>query len=378
MMSKLESITYKSAGVNNALKEKCSKLFYEASKQTWENRKGRIGEIQSGYDSFSGFRNIDISNLNNAVAGTCSDGIGTKQVIAQRLSSYTKDFSYHKGIMHDLFAMPIEDALVRGAEPVLINWTINFNKPNIELAEYLAQGSLDAARVARVAIFNGETADLGNLIGGFGTQRYIADATVFWVANKKRIIDGKSVKEGDKIIAFKEEGFRSNGLTLVRKIGGRAFGRSWHEKEINGKNIAELALIPSRIYCPAVVDMFGGYGMEPRANVHAVAHITGGGIPEKIKRALAPSGLGAIIYKQFEPSEPIKLFQELGKVKDLEAYKTWNMGNGMMVITDEPEKIIAIAKEYNIEAKEAGEITKGPEIMLKNMGIYNKGEYLPF
>lgn len=377
-MVNLESMTYEKAGVNNNLKEQCSKLFYEASKKTWANRNGRIGEIHTGYDSFSGFRFLDISNLSNAIVGAASDGIGTKQVIAERLSSYTGNFSCHKGLMYDLFAMPVEDALVKGAEPVIINWTINFNKPHIELAKYLALGSIEAAREARVAVFSGETADLGDIVGGFGKQRYLADATIVWVANKKRALNGMDVKIGDSIVAFEEKGFRSNGLTLVRKIGEKAFGKKWHEREIDGNNIAELALTPSRIYCSAVVDMFGGYNMKPKASVHAVAHITGGGIPEKMKRVLAPSGLGAIIYNQFEPPRVMKLFQDLGKVKDLEMYKTWNGGNGMMIITNEPDKVISVAEKKGIVAKKAGEIIKEQEIILKNMGLYNKGEFFSF
>ena len=279
--------------------------------------------------------------------------------------------------MYDLFDMVADDAVVRGAEPIWINWTINFNKPHFELAKYLAEGSVEAAKLARVAIFSGETADLGDIVGGYGDFRYIADSTVYWIANKNRAINGKNVKVGDIVVMFKEDGFRSNGLRLVRQIGEKVFGENWHEKEVDGNNLAMMVITPSRIYCAAVVDMFGGYNMIPRANVNAVAHITGEGIPGKMKRILLPSGLGAVINNQFEPSPIMQLFQRLGNVDDLEMYNTWNGGNGMAVVTSEPDKVISIAREHGIDAKDAGEIIKEPVIKIRNMGIQKQGEFLP-
>ena len=204
-MSEQAGMTYKSAGVDNSVKERVSRLFYDASKKTWVNRKGRIGEIKSGVDSFSGYRSCDFSNLKDAEVGMGNDGIGTKQVIAQRLSTYTGDYSCHRGLPKDLLAMVVDDSGVRGAESILVTTTFNFNtlgENHVKLAEHLAQGMIEAANDARVAIFSGETADLGDVVGGYGNERYIADATALWVANTKRAITGKNLKPGIPLVAY--------------------------------------------------------------------------------------------------------------------------------------------------------------------------------
>jgi len=363
-------MNYKEAGVDNDLKAQCSKLFYEAAKKTWFNRKKKFGEITACQDAFTGGRGFLLKNDSNYISGLASDGIGTKQVIAQRYSTFTGDFTCHQDIMKDLFAMPADDCPMKGAEPILLNWTINFNKPNLECTRALAKGSVIAAAEAGVAIFSGETAELGDIVGGYGDVRYLADATVFWVAQKDYLLDPKDIEVGDSIVALKEDGFRSNGLTLVRKIAEQAYGDKWHEKEVNGENLAKMALVPSRIYAKAVVQM---YGM-----IWSVAHITGGGIPEKLKRAMAGSNLGASLTNLYEPSKAIKTFQELGKVKDIDAYNTWNMGNGMLIITNTPSQIIEIARRYGIEARIAGEVIKEPYIEILNKGMFNKNESLRF
>ncbi len=365
-----EKIDYKAAGVDVDLGNECSKLMYEASRITWENRKGKIGEVIIPFDDFSGLRFTNISNLKDVSMGANSDGVGTKMELAERLSTYTGDFSYHKGIAYDLLAMVCDDAVVRGAEPITFNSVIDVNKLNKDLIQNLAIGMIGAAKDARVAVVNGEIAELGDRVGGYGDFHYNWAGTVTWIANKNRLITGDDIQVGDYIVSLKETGFRSNGLSLFRKVMKKYHGDNWHEKKYQGKNLAELALIPSRIYTSAIVDMFGGYDQEPRARVKAVAHITGGGISEKLGRVLKKSGYGADITELFEPSQLMLYCQELG-VEDREAYKTWNMGNGMLIVTDQPEKVIDIAKEYSIDAKTVGEIMKEPGIKIKNKGFYS-------
>ena len=120
--------------------------------------------------------------------------------------------------------------------------------------------------------------------------------------------------------------------------------------------------------------MFGGYCGEPKTEVHGVAHITGGGIPGKLGRILKPSGLGAVIDEPFEPSEFIKYTQALGNVSDIEAYRTWNMGQGMIVITPKPDEVIRIAENYRIPSQTIGIVTREQGIKIKNKGALNPEE----
>ena len=369
-------VDYADAGVDIELGDDASKVLYEAAKQTWENREGRLGELIVPVDDFSGVRAIDVSGL---PAGTLMnmgfDGVGTKMELAERLGDHTT-------IAYDLFAMVCDDAIVRGAEPVLIGSLLDVNTLGrgnnnyLEQVKQLARGYIAAAKAANVAIVNGEIAELGNRVGGFGQFNYNWGAAVVWFAQKDRMFTGHEIVEGDALVGLREKGFRSNGLSLVRKILEKEHGEEWHNKTLpNGGNIGKAVLFPSTIYSAAVGAMTGGYEGNPRAEVHGFAHITGGGLPGKLGRVLGPSGLGANVNDPFSPALLMLACQRLGNVTDREAYKTWNMGQGGVVITPEPEKIIGIAEEYEIEAKQIGTVTgKDSRIHIDNRGYRRASE----
>lgn len=373
----IKEATYKAAGVDVELGDECSKIMYEACKKTWGNRKGKIGEVKTEYDDFSGLRFIDFSGQKVSV-GMNFDGVGTKIEAAERLSSLNKDFSAHKGIAFDLFAMVCDDALVRGTEPVAVGSILDVNKLNKDLIKVLAEGMVEAAEAARVAVINGEIAELGERIGGFGGYRYNWGASVLWAADKGKMISGKDIAAGDKLVGFKEDGFRSNGLSLVRKILKDTFGEDWHQSEQAGKSVAEWMLTPSKIYCRAITDIIGGFGETPKARIKGIAHITGGGLSGKLGRTLKPVGVGAVITEPFQPGRMMLYCQEWGKVDDKEAYRTWNMGNGMVLVTGEPETLIEIAGKYKIQAKVIGEVRKEPGIRILSKGKFSEDEELTF
>jgi phosphoribosylformylglycinamidine cyclo-ligase len=343
-----------------------------------QNREGKLGEIIVPFDDFSGIRAIDVSMLpHGSLMGVGFDGIGTKVMVAQMLNK-------HDTIARDLFAMVCDDAVVRGAEPVLVGSILDVNslkggEERVKQVKELAKGYIDAAKMANVAVFNGETAELGSLIGGFGPFNYNWGGAVVWFARKDRMFTGREIKEGDSLVGLCELGFRSNGLSLVRKVMKDKHGEEWYKKEFKQTiTLGEAVLTPSTIYCAAVVEMFGGYCKEPKTEVHGVAHITGGGLPEKLKRILRPSGLGAEIDNPFEVRGIMKYVQEQGNVSDIEAYQTWNMGQGMVVITPNPLEVQKIAVEYGIPCQTIGKVVKNPEIKIRNMGVQKQGEFLSF
>jgi phosphoribosylformylglycinamidine cyclo-ligase len=183
---------------------------------------------------------------------------------------------------------------------------------------------------------------------------------------------GSEINPGDAVVGLREHGLRSNGLSLVRKIFDATNGPNWHEVNFQGESLAQIALKPSTIYSKAVVNMFGGVNDEPKAELHGVAHITGGGIPSKLGRILKPSGFGAELFDLFEPSEIFNYCQEHGQITDIEAYRTWNMGQGMFIITPEPETVISIARSFEIEAKVVGKITQNKGIKILSKGFHAK------
>jgi len=374
------STTYADSGVNIDLGDDVSKILYNAAKQTWDNRKGKLGELIVPFDDFSGVRAIDVSGLpKGTLMNIGFDGVGTKMEIAERMNN-------HKTIAYDLFAMVCDDAVVRGAEPVLIGSILDVNSLGrgndtyIDQVKQLAEGYIGAAKAANVAIVNGEVAELGNRVGGFGPFNYNWGAAVVWFAKKDRLFTGREIKEGDWLVGLKEYGFRSNGLSLVRKILLNDYGENWHNEAFEEGTLGEYALLPSRIYSGAVVDMFGGFDGEPKAEVHGVVHVTGGGIPGKLGRVLKPSGLSARLNAPYEATPLMRHCQLIGDVEDFEAYKTWNMGQGMIIITPDPTSVIATAKQHSIESKLIGQVYKDsdPGIRIWDEGCYSAGEYLVF
>ncbi|MFA5995784.1 MAG: AIR synthase-related protein [Patescibacteria group bacterium] len=352
--------TYASSGVNIELGDDVSKILYNAAKATWQNRAGKLGEVIVPFDDFSGVRAINVGNL---PAGTLMnigfDGVGTKVEIAERVGD-------HSTMAFDLLAMVCDDAVVRGAEPVLVGSILDVNSLSLEAVKQLAIGYVAAAKQANVAIVNGEVAELGSRVHGYGAFNYNWGAAVVWFVHKDKMFTGKEIKIGDSVVALQETGFRSNGLSLTRKILATSYGENWHTVKFNNSTLGQLALTPSRIYSAAVVAMMN------KTSVHGVVHVTGGGIPGKLGRVLKASGFGAELTNLFAPCDLMLHCQAKGNVPDEEAYKTWNMGNGMLIITPEPEQIMSIAKQYNIKAQVAGKIISDKKINIKNKGYFQK------
>jgi phosphoribosylformylglycinamidine cyclo-ligase len=369
------SQTYAQAGVNVDMGAKASGILYDASKKTWVNRKGRLGEVIIPFDDFSGLRFVRVDKL---PAGTVmygnSDGVATKMEIAERAGKFDT-------VAFDLMAMVCDDAVIRGGEPVLLKSVLDVNtlgndESRLTYIKELAKGYVAAAKAANVAIINGELAQLNNRMGRMERLSLEWSADVTWFAHESRLITGKQVKPGHKLVGLQEEGLRCNGISLVRKLLRETYGETWENTDFNGKPLADVALQPSRIYSAAVTEMFGGYDLsqEAKAIITAAANITEGGIPEKFGRALKPSGLGALIDDPFIPCDLMLHCQELGNVSDTEAYRTWNMGQGMIIVTPDPEPVIAVAAAHGITAKVIGHIIEEPVIRIKNKGFYSQKE----
>ena len=372
------SISYKDSGVDIHLGDKASKILYEASRETWGNRAGRLGEVVTPFDDFTGLRMMEVGKLpEGTVLGIGFDGVGTKIEISERISR-------HDTIAHDLFAMVCDDAVVRGGEPVVVGTVLDVNSLGngdegfIDFIKQLAEGYVNAAQEARVAVVNGEVAELGVRVNGYGSFNYNWSAGVIWFARKDRMFTGYEIEPDDFLVGLKEEGFRSNGLSLVRRVLAQHHGEHWQFEDKGGAALGELVLRPSSIYTKAVVEMTGGAEGAPRAEVHGVAHITGGGIPGKLGRILKPRQMGAVIDSPFVPGEIVLYCQGAGGVLDEDAYQTWNMGQGMVIVTPEPEPVIKIAQENKIEAKIIGKVKSAPGIEVLSQGIFKKNKVLNF
>ena len=388
--------------VNIAAGDDVSRILYEASKLTHQNRPGLLVEF---HESFSGFRAIPLSTLKdigNLYMNLGFDGVGTKIEIAERLDD-------HSVIAHDLFAMVCDDAVVRGAEPIAVGSVLDVRQLNdtehTRLAvRHLAEGYVRAAKEANVVVVNGETAELGGRVDGYrlgpsllqkiynfvlmrkfpdNSFNYNWAAATLWIAHKERMLTGHQIKPGDALVGLAEHGFRSNGITDVRKAMRKNYGPQWHnqvETDLGNVSLGRLVQIPSTIYAGFVSELTGGYDIEkePKAEIHGVAHITGGGQPSKLGRMLEPSGLGVVIDDPIEPPQIMTYVQELRGFSDEKAYGKWHMGAGMVIVTPEPEKVQTEAEAQGITAQKIGYVTDEPVIRIKNRGAVQDAEWLEF
>jgi phosphoribosylformylglycinamidine cyclo-ligase len=363
---------YALAGVDVDVEAEASRIMYEASKKTFKNRKGLIGEIVTPFNDFAAIKIVAVGNLpKDSYFSIGFDTGGTKVEVAQRVG-------VHSTIAFDVLAMVCDDAVLRGGEPVLVGTNLDIKSLGMDdkylpIVRELAEGYVAAANEANVAIINGEIIQMGSLVSGHGEFPYHWGAACLWFAHKDKLFTGVEIQPGDSIVALRERGFRCNGWTLVRKIFKDLHGEEWHTVPFESSTLGVQALAPSVIYSRLVVDIHGGFASEGKAEIHGVVHVTGGGLPEKMVRVLRPSKLGARLDDLFSPPEIMQYAQRGGVVSDADAYGTWNMGQGMLIITPEPDVVITEAKKYSIDAKIAGEIISEPNVVITSKGSETPG-----
>lgn len=330
--------TYEESGVNIELGDKCSRIAYQAAKATFTGRKGMIGEPSVDEGGFSGVLDMgDFYLLQN------DDGVGSKIKIAEQINKYDS-------LGYDLIAMVADDAVCMGAETISVTNTLDVNKVNEEKIQALMDGLKKAALEHKIVIPGGEIAELGNMLNG-----YLWNATAVAVVEKNKLIRGADIQSGDKIIGLRSDGFRSNGFSLVRYILKEKFGEKWASEKYDGeKTWGELTLTPSKIYSSAVLDMHGRYKEEAKVQLKGVVHVTGGGIYGNLERIL--KGRKADLNNLPAAHEMMQKLMEIGNVSEDEAYKTWNMGVGMILISNDVEQIEEICRNHGIEMQVIGEI----------------------
>lgn len=371
------SDAYSKAGVDVAIEAKVSRLMYEAAKKTFKNRENLIGSIVTPFDDFSGLRMVSVEKLpSGSFLSVGFDTAGTKVEIAQRTG-------VHNTIAFDVLAMVCDDAVVRGGEPVLVGTTLETSgfgqdERYLPIVEQLAEGYVAAAEAAGVAVINGEIVQMGSMVSGYGPFAYHWGASCVWFGAKERLLTGREIQAGDSVIALREHGFRCNGWSLVRKIFLEAHGDEWHALAFEGTTLGLAALAPSIIYSKFIASVHGGFATAGPVQLHGVAHITGGGLPEKVGRMLRPTKLGARLDDLFDPPPVTKYCQEKGSITDADAYQAWNMGQGMILISDRPDEVLTHASRAGIEARIAGEITSDGIISITSKGTEKTGQVLQY
>ncbi|MBN2087116.1 phosphoribosylformylglycinamidine cyclo-ligase [Candidatus Peregrinibacteria bacterium] len=339
---------YKESGVDVELGDRCSKLAYNAAKETFVGRNGMIGQpvVQDG--GFTGMLDMgDFYMIQN------DDGVGTKIEVAEKMKKFDT-------LGYDLVAMVADDGICVGAEVISVTNTLDSPSLDEEMIKGLMFGLKKAALEQKIVVPGGELAELGNALNGS-----VWNATAVGIVEKDKVITGENITEGDIVIGLKSDGIRSNGLSLARMILKEKFGEDWVSADYgDGRTWGEVILTPCKIYHRAILNLIGGYKQERKVNIKGIVHNTGGGIPGNLPRLLKSKGLGANLDSLIEPHEFMRKMMEYGNVERSEAYKTWNMSIGMMMVVNssDVDKVINGLSDQQIQSQVIGKVTGGTEI----------------
>jgi len=337
------AIDYKNAGVDVEAGYSAVKLMKEYVKSTYD--KNVVGDL----GSFGGFYSLsDKEDGDVLVAGT--DGVGTKL-------KYAFVANRHDTIGIDAVAMCVNDIICQGAKPLIFLDYIALGKLVPEKVAEIVKGVSIGCRQAGCALIGGETAEMPSF---YQNGEYDIAGFSCGIAKKNKIINGSTIKLGDKIIGIKSSGIHSNGYSLVRQLF-KPEDKSILEfdSKLNAKPI-DVLLTPTRIYVKLILDLI------ERFEINGIAHITGGGFIENIPRII-PQGLGAKIYKNsYEIPNIFKVLQEKAGIDDRKIYNTFNMGIGMTLVVNPSiaDDIINYGKTIGEDMVIIGEIKNGEGVEL--------------
>lgn len=325
----MTSPSYAGSGVDIRLGDQASQLLFSAAQKTWENRKGKFGEIKALDTHFRTSRFFEATDPSGKTCLGCNfDGIGTKIELAERLRSFDN-------VAFDLLAMVCDDAAVQGAEPVHVGSVLDVGKIDLEIIEQLAVGLVAAAADAGVAVVNGELAELPGRISGYGVSPLNWSGACFWAANLDKIRSWERAIPGDVVIGVAERGFRSNGFTLLRTIFRNDGGPNWGAGSDRPLlDLIRFAAQPSIIYSRYIQSLTGGLTGIWTDGLRGFVHVTGGGLLGRILFYCKTNKVRLRVGDNARPPLPMCHICELGNVDMEEAYRTWNMGLGLIVICD--------------------------------------------
>jgi phosphoribosylformylglycinamidine cyclo-ligase len=313
--------TYKDAGVDLEVYRQSMARLPRLLHRTYSPR------VIPNDGGFAGLFQLDFASAlfarkyQEPVLVSCTDGVGTKLKVAQLVGA-------HNTVGIDLVAMSVNDAICCGAEPLFFLDYVAMSHDDPALLEQIVEGISDGCLDADCALLGGETAIMPDL---YARGDYDLAGFCVAVAERKRLIDGRSISPGDVILGVASSGLHSNGYSLARKvvfdIAGLAVNE--HVDEL-GATVGQALIEPTRIYVRAVRRILGYYRVKKV--VHGIAHITGGGLHENLERIL-PSGIRVTIDRGSWTAPPIFAWlARLGEIDSDEMDRVFNMGVGLALV----------------------------------------------
>jgi phosphoribosylformylglycinamidine cyclo-ligase len=333
-----DSLSYKDAGVDIDAGHALVERIKSAAQRT--HRPGVLGSL----GGFGGLFQLP-GGYREPVLVSGTDGVGTKLRLAI-------DARRHGTIGIDLVAMCVNDIVVTGAEPLFFLDYYATGRLDVEVASAVVASIGRGCEQSGCALIGGETAEMP---GMYDSGDYDLAGFAVGIVEKSRIIDGSKVSSGDVLIGLPSSGPHSNGYSLIRKILARS-GASL-DTELEGKPLHEWLLAPTRIYVKPLLKLMA------TLPVHALSHITGGGLLDNIPRVL-PAGAQAVIDPQRWPRSALfDWLQARGKVTDREMYRTFNCGIGMVAVVpaEHAQAAVELLRGEGEEALIIGEIVSSSD-----------------
>jgi phosphoribosylformylglycinamidine cyclo-ligase len=344
-------ISYAQSGVSIDANDQMVDRIYSSLTSTFgprviEARNGFAGMFRLDYDE-----RLFKKNYKNPVLVACTDGVGSKVQLAVMARKFDT-----VGI--DLVAMSVNDMLVVGAEPLFFLDYLGVHQLEPAFVGALVQGIASGCKIAECALIGGETAEMPDTYtkGDFDMAGFAVG-----VVEKNRIIDGQRVQPGDIVLGLASSGLHSNGYTLARTICFKRCQLALEEypDELEGMTVQEALLQPTRIYVRSIIRLLSGY--KVKRVVHAMAHITGGGLVGNLPRVL-PDQCNAVIDPSTWPVPQVFSFlQTRGPVATEEMYRVFNMGIGFVLVVapDFADSITSKLSRLGETVYRIGTITRG-------------------
>ncbi len=335
-------LTYKDSGVDTQEGQRAVTLMKNHVEKTFSPN------VLTGLGSFGGLYSLGKLTMEEPVLVAGTDGVGTKLKIAFQMDK-------HDTVGQDLVAMCVNDILCQGAMPLFFLDYIATGKVVAEEIAVLVSGIAQACEKSGLSLIGGETAEMPDF---YQEKEYDMAGFAVGMVDRKKIVDGSRVKEGDVVIGIPSSGLHSNGYSFVRKFFFELMGYKVDTliPELGG-TLGEVLLTPTKLYVKPVLEVL------QKVDIHGMVHVTGGGFYENVPRILA-DGLSITLDSSKIPSLPIfDYIKKMGKIEEKELYSSFNMGIGFILVVDETEseKTLALLREQGEQGVLLGSVSCGTE-----------------
>jgi phosphoribosylformylglycinamidine cyclo-ligase len=276
-------------------------------------------EVLGGIGGFAGLWDASaLTRYRSPVLASSTDGVGTKVAIAQALDR-------HDTIGHDLVGMVVDDIVVVGAKPLFMTDYIACGHVVPERIAEIVRGIADGCRITGTALVGGETAEHPDLLG---PDEYDVAGAAVGVVERDALLGPQRVLDGDVVLGIGSSGLHSNGFSLVRRIVGDA-GLAYTDSLPDLGVVGEVLLTPTRLYTQALLDLLAS---PAGTGVHAISHVTGGGLPANLARVLPAGSWTELERSSWSPQAVFRVLADLGGFDLRDAEGTWNLGVGMVLV----------------------------------------------